>query len=487
MIFSRCLRIFPSCVAALVFLAALMSFAALVSFTGCAVAPLPEHPDQLHYPALDFQLPEVETLVLDNGIRLYLKEDNELPLVQMTAMIGSGGMTTPADRIGFAGLFGSVWRTGGAGDRTPEELDIHLDYLAADMGASMGPYSAQLDLSMRSEDLEQGVAVLGDLLRRPKFAVERLELARLQAQEHVRRQNDSPGAISRRLLLAALYPHHYLGYSPTQETLAAITRQDLIDFHQTYFAPNNLWIAVSGDFDRENLLQILEDDFGDWSRQEVPKQQLPPITRSDSGSIHVAAKVLSQTTIMIGDLGLTKDNPDQYAVRVLNYILGGGGFNSRMMREIRSNRGLAYSAYSYFQIGRRLPGPFIAGTETKNVSVAPAISLTREIMEDLRDNPVTDEELQLAKESQINSFVFGFENTHSVVNRQMTMAFFDYPKDYLAGYRDRIAAVTAVDVQRAAREFINLSRQQIVLVGNAEEFGNELEQFGLPIVEVSLE
>jgi zinc protease len=119
--------------------------------------------------------------------------------------------------------------------------------------------------------------------------------------------------------------------------------------------------------------------------------------------------------------------------------------------------------------------------------VAPAISLTREIMEDLRDNPVTDEELQLAKESQINSFVFGFENTHSVVNRQMTMAFFDYPKDYLAGYRDRIAAVTAVDVQRAAREFINLSRQQIVLVGNAEEFGNELEQFGLPIVEVSLE
>ncbi len=200
MIFSRCLRIFPSCVAALVFLAALMSFAALVSFTGCAVAPLPEHPDQLHYPALDFQLPEVETLVLDNGIRLYLKEDNELPLVQMTAMIGSGGMTTPADRIGFAGLFGSVWRTGGAGDRTPEELDIHLDYLAADMGASMGPYSAQLDLSMRSEDLEQGVAVLGDLLRRPKFAVERLELARLQAQEHVRRQNDSPGAIRRILL-----------------------------------------------------------------------------------------------------------------------------------------------------------------------------------------------------------------------------------------------------------------------------------------------
>jgi zinc protease len=200
----------------------------------------------------------------------------------------------------------------------------------------------------------------------------------------------------------------------------------------------------------------------------------------------LAAKDLSQTSILIGDLGLSKENPDQYAVRVLNYILGGGGFNSRMMREIRSNRGLAYSAYSYFQVGRRLPGPFVAGTETKNVSVLPAISLTREIMNDLRDNPVTDEELQLAKESQINSFVFGFENTHSVVSQQMSLAFFEYPENYLADYRDHIAAVSVADVQRAAQEFINLSRQQIVLVGNPEEFGDELKQFGLPVVEVDL-
>ena len=461
-------------------------FAILVILSGC-VAPQPQRPDQLHYPELAFQLPEVETLVLANGIHLYLKEDKELPLVQMTAMVGSGAMTTPAGKIGFGSLFGSTWRAGGAGERTPEALDEYLDYLAADLSASMGPYTAQLDLSLRSEDMEQGVAVLGDLLRRPTFAAERLELGRLQAQEQLRRQNDSPGAISRRLLMGALYPHHYLGYSPTPESLAAVTRQDLIDFQRRYFAPNNLWIAVSGDFDRKNLLQILNDNFGDWAQREVPEQQLPPITRSESGAIQVVAKDLPQTTIVIGDLGLTKDHPDQYAVRVLNYILGGGGFNSRMMREIRSNRGLAYSAYSYFQVGRRMPGPFVAGTETKNASVLPALSLTREIMQDLRNNPVTDDELQLAKESQINSFVFGFENTHSVVSQQMTLAFFGYPEDYLARYRDHIAAVTAADVQRAAREFINLARQQIVLVGDPEEFGKQLAEFGLPVVEVDLE
>ncbi|MGW8312478.1 MAG: M16 family metallopeptidase [Desulfuromonadales bacterium] len=455
------------------------------TIAGCST-PLPKTPEQLHYSKLDFQLPEVETLVLDNGIHLYLKEDHELPLVQVTAMIGAGAITTPRDKIGFADLFGSTWRNGGAGERSPEELDAYLDALAADLSAGMDPYTATLDLSLRSNDLAKGLAVLGDLLRRPGFAAERLDLARLQAQERVRRQNDNPGAISMRLLMAALYPHNYLGYSETQESLAAVTRQDLVDFQRTYFAPNNLWIAVSGDFDRANLLQLLNDSFADWSPREVPKQLLPPVTPPESGVILVAAKELPQTTIVIGAQGLTKDDPDQYAARVLNYILGGGGFNSRMMQEIRSNRGLAYSAYSYFQIGRRLPGPFIAGTETKNASVGPAISLTRDIMQNLRDHPVSEEELQLAKESQINSFVFGFDDPHSVVSRQMTLTFFGYPADYLATYRQRIAAVTAADVQRVARKYIDLPRQQIVLVGDPQDFEGELAGFGLPVVDVNL-
>ncbi|MDG5469554.1 pitrilysin family protein [Deltaproteobacteria bacterium IMCC39524] len=463
----------------------LVGMTSALVFSGCG-APLPTSYQQLEYPDLTFQLPEVETLVLDNGIRLYLKADDELPLVQVTAMIGSGGISSAEEKTGFDDLFGSVWRSGGAGDRTPEALDEYLDFLAANLSSSMDTYSSQLDLSLRSADLPAGLSILSDLLLRPGFDSERLELARLQAQEHLRRQNDNPGSISRRLLMKALYPGHYLGRTATEQSLAAITRQDLVDFHDTYFAPNNLWIAVSGDFDRDTLLEALNKELGDWPQGHVPEQQLPPVKAPDAGLIQLAAKDLSQTSILIGDLGLSKENPDQYAVRVLNYILGGGGFNSRMMREIRSNRGLAYSAYSYFQVGRRLPGPFVAGTETKNESVVPALSLTREIMNDLRDTPVTDEELQLAKESQINSFVFGFENTHSVVSQQMSLAFFEYPANYLADYRDKIAAVTIADVQRVAQEFIDPSRQQIVLVGNPEEFSDELKQFGLPVIEVDL-
>lgn len=463
----------------------LVGMVSAIIFSGCNGA-LPTSYQELEYPELTFQLPEVETLLLDNGIRLYLKADDELPLVQITAMIGSGGISSPEEKTGFGDLFGSVWRSGGAGDRSPEALDEYLDALAADVSSSMGTYSAQLDLSLRAEDLSAGLSVLGDLLLRPGFDSDRLELARLQAQEHLRRQNDNPRSISRRLLMKALYPDHYLGRTATEPSLASITRQDLVDFHETYFAPNNLWLAVSGDFDRDALLKQLNQELGRWPQADVPEQTLLPVNAPAAGLVQVASKDLPQTSIVIGDLGLSKEDPDQYAVRVLNYILGGGGFNSRMMREIRSNRGLAYSAYSYFQVGRRLPGPFVAGTETKNISVLPAIRLTREIMNDLRTRPVSEEELQLAKESQINSFVFGFENTHSVVSQQMSLDFFDYPADYLVNYRDKIAAVTVADVQRVAQEFIDPSRQQIVLVGNPDEYSDELQELGLPVLEVDL-
>ncbi len=451
---------------------------------GACTPGLPQRPSQLKYPPLEFHLPQVDQQVLDNGLRLYCKTDRELPLVHITALIGAGAITTPPEKSGFDSLFGATWRTGGAGARSAAELDDYLDQLAANLSTNLGPYTAQLDLSLRADDLASGIALLADLLRRPGFDGKRLELARLQAQEQVRRQNDNPQAIARRLLMAALYPDHYLGYTPTFESLADVSREDLVAFHQRYFAPNTLWLAVSGDFDRDTLVALLEQYFGDWAPRQVPEQPLPPVDRPDAGTLRVVQKALPQTTILIGDLGLTKDDPDQYAVRVFNYILGGGGFNSRMMREIRSDRGLAYSAYSYFQVGRRLPGPFVAGTETKSESVVPVLLLTRQIMTDLRDNRVTEDEINLAKESQINSFVFGFEDTHAIVSRQMTQDFFGYPKDYLETFRDRIAAVTAADILRVAREYVDLSRQQIVLVGDVNAYRTGLDTTGLPVIEV---
>lgn len=461
-------------------LAVLGVFLLLLSLAACSPS-LPKHPEQLSYPELEFQLPEVDKLELANGIRLYLKQDDELPLVQVTALVGSGSIGLPARLAGFADIYPEVWRTGGTAKTSPAGLEARLDDLAANLNASMGTYSTQLDLSIRTEDFAEGLEIMADLLRFPTFSSASLELARLKAIEYVRRQDDLPAAVAQRLMMANLYPGHPLGESPTIESLKRIQGKDLAMFHTGHFRPNNLMLAVSGDFDREQLLQQLEAYFGDWPAGEVEDQPLPAVPEGRGGIIQVVDKQLPQTTIRVGDVGLTKDNPDQYAVRVMNFILGGGGFNSRLMQEIRSDRGLAYSVYSYFQIGRRLPGPFIAGTETRNEAVPEVLGLMQEIMRDLREKPVSSDELRIARDSLVNSFVFGFDDSHAVVSQQMRLDLFGYPEDYLQSFRARIAAVSAADVQRVARRYLHPDRQHIVLVGQADTFAEALERFGLDI------
>jgi len=462
-----------------------VSFIVLL-LTGC-VPELPKDPAQLSFPELEFKLPEIERIQLANGMQLYLKEDNELPLVQITALVGSGSIDMPRRLAGFGRIFSETWRTGGTAGYEPAKLEEQLDQLAANLGASMGPYSSQLDLSVRTEDLDNGMQILAELLRHPTFSAPSLELVRLKALEEVRRQNDLPGSIAQRLMMASLYPDHHLGDSPTLASLKAIDREQLVAFHSRNFAPNNLRLAVSGDFDRQQLLDLLDKMFGDWPRRQIEPQRIPALSPPAPATVQVVDKDLAQTTVLIGDVGLTKDNDDQYAVRVMNFILGGGGFNSRMMEEIRSNRGLAYSVYSYFQIGRKLPGPFIAGTETRNQTVGQTLVLMREIMNSMRSKAVSAEELQVAKESLVNSFVFGFDDSHAIVSQQMRLDLFNYPPDYLSGFRARIAAVSAEDVLRVARKYLHPDRQQIVLVGDADVFGDDLAQLGFATHRVAAE
>jgi zinc protease len=454
---------------------------------GCAPSLLEVRPDQLTFPPLVFHVPQVETVELPNGIRLYLKEDPELPLVQLTAMLEAGSIGDPADKTGQGGLFAAVLRTGGAGGATPDALDRTLERLAADLSVTTDTYATTFDLSLQAGDLEAGMGLLADLLRRPGFAPERLELARKQAIEGIRRQNDEPEAIASRVLMKAIYGDHPLGRTPTVATVSAIRRDDLIDFHRRYFHPNNLWLAVSGDFDRAALLALIERALGDWPRVEFTPQTIPAVTTAATPVVLVGQKDIPQTTILIGELGIDKSAPDLHAVRVMNHILGGGGFNSRLMREVRSNRGLAYSVYSYFQVGRLLPGPFIASCETKSASTLETVGLMRRLMAEMREEPVAASELSLARESLVNSFVFGFTDSHEVVSQLLRLDFYDYPPGYLETYRDRVAAVSAEDVLAAARTRLHPDRQAVVLVGDASAFTDAAAVLGLPLMPIPTE
>lgn len=453
---------------------------------GCQ-APRTEvvRPEQLSYPPLVFEVPQVEKMILPNGIRLYLEEDHELPLVAVTAMLDGGSINDPVDKTGLADLHAALLRSGGAGDFSPKELDEHLAFHAIDLGASADSYTLSLGLSARREDMKIGISALRDLLRAPRFDSDRLELARRQTIEGIRRQNDVPSVVAQRALRQALYPDHPLGRSETVETVSAVTRDDLFAFHQQFTQPHNLWLGITGDFDKEELLALLDELFGDWNGSAVAEQKIPPLTEKPEPAVWVADKQIPQTTILFGEIGIEKDNPDLYAIKVMNYILGGGGFNSRLMREVRSNRGLAYSVYSYYQVGRRLPGSFIAGCETKSESTFEVIRLMRAEMETIRQEPVSAEELRLAKESLINSFVFAFEDIHDIVAQQMRIDFYGYPQDYLSGYRDRLAAVTIEDVQAAARTYLHPDRQQLLLVGDLSAFDGDPQSLGAPVKPIS--
>lgn len=458
----------------------------LILIWGCAAPQSPSLRD-LSFGPLDFHVPEIERLTLANGLRLYLQEDAELPLVEISVMVGAGSIGDPPALTGRTDLYATLLRGGGAGERSPDVLDEALEMMAADLRVSADSYAVTLDLSLRAEDLEAGLAILADVLRRPRFDAQRLEIARRQALEGIRRRNDDPGQVAQRALARILYGEHPLGRSATAQTVTAVTREDLLAFHRDHVHPNNLWIGITGDFDRARLEELLDRHFGDWPAGTFQPQAIAPLDPPAEPAIWVVPRAIPQTTILFGEIGIDKDNPDQYAVRVMNFLLGGGGFNSRLMREVRSNRGLAYSVYSFYQVGRRLPGLFIAGSESRTEVTPEVVSLMRRIMEEMREAPVGEDELALARESLINSFVFGFTDRHDVVTMTMRLDFYDYPPDYLRAYRERVAEVDVAAVHQAARRYLDPARQVLVLVGDTEALRDELAALGAVVKEFSLE
>ncbi len=464
------------------FLALLVLFVAACTASG----PQTVRPDRLAFVPLEFNVPEIEPVVLENGIRVYLFEDPELPLVELTAMVGAGSIHDPAGKVGQGGLFAGLLQKGGAGERTPREFEEFLESLAIDFGVSTDAYMTTVDLSLLQEDVDAGLAILDDVLRRPRFDAERLELLRKQTLEGIRRRDDDPDSVAGRALDRAIYADHPLGREATTETVSAIGREDLIGFHRQQFAPDNLWLAISGDFDRQAMLERVTAMFAGWRPAGYRPLPLPELPQSLPPAVWLGEKDIPQTTIRLGHLGVSKDNPDLQAVRVMNFILGGGGFNSRLLREIRSNRGLAYSTYSYFMVGRRLPGAFVAGSETKSASTMEVVRLMLAEMERIRTEPVGEEELSLARESLVNSFVFAFADSHQVLTQQMRLDFFDYPKAYLRTYRDKIAALTRQDILRAAQTYLHPEKLAIVLVGRSADFDAPPDSLGLPVKEIPL-
>jgi zinc protease len=441
-------------------------------------------PRTMTFPALSFTVPKSERFLLDNGMIVYLMTDHELPVVNITAYLDVASLYEAEDTVGLARLTGAVMRSGGTQETPVEKLDAEIEFMASAIESSIGSDMGSVSLTSLKKNLPRTLELFGQVMMQPVFREDRVLLAKIRTIEGLRRQDDDPKAIAGRELIRALYEGHPLARVPTIESVTRITRDDMLAFHKRYYLPNNVILAVSGDIDRDELLKLLGKVFTGWQRGKVVLPAIDPPRTEPKTAVLFTHKDVNQSVIRIGSLGIEKSNPDLYAVRVMDYILG-GGFASRLTKEIRSTEGLAYQAASYFDVGRRFVGTFWAETETKSESTAKVISLMRKIIHGMTTAAVSDQELSLAKDAIINSFIFGFTRPDTVANRQVRLEFFGYPPGYLDNYRDNIARVTKEDVLRVARKYLKPDSLTIMVVGDEKRFDGPLSTFG-PVKEIRL-
>jgi len=461
-----------------------VSFLLTVLFS-CPVFSAEHRADQVPSIPLDFTVTYPEKFRLTNGIEVFFKQDSELPLVDVSVVVEAGKIGVPNNMAGLDELVAALLRNGGAGQLNAELLDQRLEDLAARVQVKASTYTTSFDLSLLREDAEEGVELLASMVQSPKFDAQRFTVNQQKLLESIRRRGDRMTSLAQQVLFSQLYAGHPLADFSRHETVLPLTVDDVKRYYQQHFTPQRTRIAISGDMTVGEAEQWLQRTFGGWLKQGGDSA-LPHFKDTNPSGTVLVHRPIPQTTILLGEIGIEKSNPDLHAVQVMNYILGGGGFSSRLMREIRSNRGLAYSVYSYFSVGRRLLGPFIAGCETKNESVAEVVNLMSAQMETIRLQPITEQELNQAKDSLINSFVFTFENPHALTKRIMSQQMYGYPEHYLDEYRQRIAAVTVADVQRVALTYLHPDQQLLILVGDREALQPSLKQLGGSVEEIEL-
>jgi predicted Zn-dependent peptidase len=438
--------------------------------------------EELTFEPIEFKPPVPEKRMLSNGMTLYLIEDHELPLFNINGLIKTGDIYDPADKVGLSSIFASVMRTGGTVAREPDMLNEELESMAASVEVGMSQEYGTVNLSTLADDIEKGLEIFADVLRYPAFREDKLELRKQQSIERIRRRNDNPIQLAFRNFSALLYgTDHPFGWYTETEGIESISVDDLKAFHAKYYHPNNMMLAITGDFDTETLIAQLEKVFEGWETAEITFPDVPTVDGTSKPSVNYIFKDLNQTAMLIGDFGIkrTPDFPDFFPLRIMNEILGEGGFTSRLMMEVREKHGLAYAVGSMMQTSYYTnPGIWLAYSQTRADKTAEAISLIIDVIGGLRDAPVPEEELQRTKDSLINSFVFGFESSAQIAFQQMMLAYRGYDPDFLETYTDNIAKVTAEDVQTVAQKYLHPDSLTIVTVGNKDSFDRPLDEFG---------
>jgi zinc protease len=404
------------------------------------------------------------------GLTVLLSERHDLPFVVASLMVRTGQRQEPVEKAGLAALAASLL-TEGTRSRTSSEISNTVEFLGASLGAGAGRDVTTVTLSVLTKDLDTGFELFADVVLSPSFPEREIARQRDLTLGALRASEESPAYLAGRAFDLAVFGDHPYGRDTrgAPGSLAAITRADLISFHETWYRPGNAILAVAGDIDRPTLDALLKRFMGKWEARPVPGAAVPRAPEPRPNTIAIE-KDLTQATVMLGHIGVARADPDYYALSVMNFILGGGGFSSRLMDRVRDQMGLTYGIYSTFDPAWD-PGAFYVRVETKNDNAGTVVAETLAQIRRIRGERVGDDELSDAKSYLTGSFPRRLDTLGKIVGFLTQVEYYGLGLDYIERYSEYIDAVTDEDVLRVARAYLDPDRATLVVVGRLPEAG----------------
>lgn len=443
----------------------------LAGFAACKTATKPliaAHPNQIQYPEFRFVPPKPQDYrdTLANGIPVYVVEDRRLPALSVTATVRAGSIYDPDSLRGIGGITASLMRTGGTESYTGDEFDARTEFLAAEIGCSMAGTMATASLEILKKDFDEGLRLFAQMLRSPRFDANKLELEKKRVLDAIAHRWDSPQTVSQIAFSRLMYGSFPAGRLATVQTVKAMKQQAAKDCYARFFHPPNLILTVSGDMDRKEMLAKLNQAFGDWksgpAAPPIPKWEEP----MPEGKLFFVERPANQAFIAMGLRAIQRPSADEYPLIVLNHILGGGSFTSRLMGRVRSDEGLVYDVRSDMESNYFYPGLFSITLQTKSASAAYASALCVQELKRLRDTLATTEELDAAKRSLIESFPSLFRTGEDIAASFRLNEYWGRPFDHFERYPARIKALTLEDLNSAAQKYLDPGKLTTVMVGD---------------------
>jgi len=427
-----------------------------------------QKPSDLKYPPLKYDPPDPKDFRIEftNGLRGYIKEDHSLPLFDISAQINFGGLYVSSEKTGLAAVMSGTMIKGGTKTREGSEIEERIDFIGGSLSFRAGERTATLTLSLLSKDMDEGLELFFDVLMNPEFRETSLDLEKARLISQLRQANDQPNGILSREYERLIYGDHPLTQQPTQKTYESITSAELKAAHAQYFFPKNIILAASGDFDKTELKGKIDKIIAGWKNKSLEVPSFYKNFPQPEPGVYFIQKQINQGYISLGHLGIEDTNPDYFAVQVMNFILGGGSFTSRITMKVRSDEGLSYSQGSRFRYRWGFPGTFSGFVQTKSSTVGYAISLILDEFNRIRKAPVKDSEMDTAINYYLESFSNSFESSQRTMSAFADLEMTGKSMNYYKTYRDKIKAVTKAKIQEVANKYIHPDKAVIMIVGD---------------------